>query len=98
MIDNHNFVDLTLADSDTFGAENYDDLTSTLEPSVQHTQSVVQIGAQRSSRMKDQVSVRRRDARKYNIMKFELEKAKKGWAREKKKKEIALEKLGRYQS
>ena len=57
MIDNHNFVDLTLADSDTFGAENYDDLISTLEPSVQHTQSIVQIGAQRSSRMKDQVNV-----------------------------------------
>ena len=30
-------------------------------------------------------------------MKVELEKAKKGWARKKKKKEIALKKLDRYQ-
>ena len=89
-------MDLTLADSDTFGAESYDDLTNTSEPSVQHTQSIIQIGAQRSSHMNDQVIVWRRDARKYNIMKFELEKEKKGWAREKKKLEILLENLGKY--
>ena len=94
MIDNHNFVDFILADSDTFGAKNYDDLTSTLEPSVQHTQSIVQIGAQRSSRMKDQVNVWRTDARKYNIMKLELEKAKKERAREKMKKRNRAEETG----
>ena len=77
MTNNHNFVNLILADSDTFEIENYDDLISTLKPFVQHTQSIIQIEAQWSSRMKNKVSVWKKDAREYNIMKFEFEKAKK---------------------
>ena len=91
MINNHNFVDFTLADSNTFGAENYDDLINTSEPSVQYTQSIVQIEAQRSSRMKNQMSVWGKNARKYNIMKLEFEKTKKEWTRKKKKKNRAEE-------
>ena len=98
MINNHNFVNFILADSNIFEIENYDDLINTLKSSVQHTQSIVQIKAQRSSHMKNQMSARRRDARKYNIMKIEFEKTKKKRTKEKMKKEIALKKLNRYQS
>ena len=52
-----------------------------------------------SDQGENQVSVWRRNARKYNIMKFDLEKRQKMDEQEKKrKKEIALEKLNKYQS
>ena len=89
MTDNYNFVNLILANSDTFKIENYDDLISTLKSSVQHIQSIVQIEAQQFSRMKNQMNVWKKNARKYNIMKVELEKAKKKWTKEKKKKNRA---------
>ena len=77
MINNHNFVNFSLTNSDTFEAENYNDLINTLESFVQHTQSIVQIETQRSSRMKNQVNIWRKNARKNNIIKFELYKKKK---------------------
>ena len=77
MTNNYNFVNFILANSNIFEAENYDDLINTLKSFVQHTQSIIQIEAQWFSRMKDKMSVWKKNAREYNIMKFEFEKTKK---------------------